>query len=355
MPRPPVALAGLLIAVAAGGCTTTHPSASSNHPAPAPPGLAEELRRNVNRLAVVIGERNCYRPAKLAEAADWIEAQFRASGYATRRIPVQVVDGRPFACGRRTAWNIEAERRGIDLANEIVVIGAHYDSKVAMAHWHADGPPLPGKPGTPGADDNASGVAGVLAIARLLRDRPLRRTVKFVAFANEEPPFFQTRSMGSLAYANALAAECAADPASRRRIVGMISFEMLGYFAKGQQTKRPFGVGVTGLPASTDYIAFLSDGASADLANRCGQTFSRHVLLTVRVANVPLFANQLAWSDDWSFWQIGVPAFSATDTAFLRNDHYHEVSDTPETLDFARMTDVVWGLHFVVEDISGGA
>src|SRR5579864_364666 len=103
-----------------------------------------------------------------------------------------------------------------------------------MADWHADGPPVPQNPGTPGADDNASGVAGVLAVARLLRDRPLRRTVKFVAFVNEEPPFFQTDSMGSFAYAKALGRECAAEERWHYRIVGMISFEMLGYFAEGE-------------------------------------------------------------------------------------------------------------------------
>src|SRR5579864_3644433 len=112
-----------------------------------------------------------------------------------------------------------------------------------MADWHADGPPVPQKPGTPGADDNASGVAGVLAVARLLRDRPLRRTVKFVAFVNEEPPFFQTDAMGSFAYARALAREGAAEQRSHCKIVAMISFEMLGYYAEGEHRKRPPGIG----------------------------------------------------------------------------------------------------------------
>lgn len=320
---------------------------------PAPAGLVEELRGTVNQLAGEVGQRNCYRPAKLAVAAEWIEEQFRAMGYRTRRLPVDVPAGKPFLCGQQTVWNIEAEKPGTDLANEIVVIGAHYDSKVAMANWHADGPPLPQNAGTPGADDNASGVAGVLAVARLLKDRPLRRTVKFVAFVNEEPPFFQTNAMGSFAYAKALSKECAADPASHRKIIGMISFEMLGYFSEGERRKRPFGVGATGLTAKPDYIAFLSDGTSGELAERCAVAFSRHASFAVRVTRVPVLANQLAWSDDWSFWQLGVPAFSATDTAFLRNDHYHDVSDTPDTLDFNKMSDTVWALRAVVESLAG--
>ena len=334
------------------GCTSIHPPILARNPLPAPAALTAELRATVDQLAGVIGERNCYRPANLALAAGWIEGQFRAIGYATRRVPVNVPPGKPFLCGRQTVWDIEAEKPGTDRANEIVVIGAHYDSKVAMADWHADGPPLPQDKGTPGADDNASGVAGVLAVARLLKDRPLRRTVKFVAFVNEEPPFFKTDAMGSFAYAKALAKECAADPASHRKMVGMISFEMLGYFAEGEHRKRPFGVGATGLTAKPDYIAFLSDGRSGDLAERCAEAFSRHASLTVRTTRVPVLADPLAWSDDWSFWQLGVPAFSATDTAFLRNDHYHDVSDTPNTLNYDRMSDTVWGLRFVVESLA---
>ncbi|MDB5171525.1 MAG: peptidase [Phycisphaerales bacterium] len=343
--------AAAMLTVVLSGCTTLYPPAPMKGHSPAPAGLAEELHQSVTHLAVTIGERNCYHPAKLTQAADWIEAQFHAMGYVTRRMPVAVPAGPPYFCGRQTVWNVEADKSGTDLKNEIVVIGAHYDSKVAMAHWHDDGPPLPQNPGTPGADDNASGVAGVLAVARLLKDRPLRRTVKFVAFVNEEPPFFQTCAMGSYAYARALAKENASQKCAGRKITGMISFEMLGYYARSDQAKRPFAVGVTGLTSEPDYLAFLGDLSSGDFSNACGEVFSRHAPIAVRVSRVPVIHPSIAWSDDWSFWQIHVPAFSATDTAFLRNDHYHDVSDTPDTLDYPKMADTVWGLRFVVETL----
>jgi hypothetical protein len=95
----------------------------------------------------------------------------------------------------------------------------------------------------------------------------------------------------------------------------------------------------------------LSDWTSGAFAERCGVTFSRHAAMTVRVSRIPLPFKRFGWSDDWSFWQIGVPAFSVTDTAYLRNDHYHDVSDTPDTLDFTKMAQVVWGLHFVADSL----
>jgi hypothetical protein len=310
---------------------------------------------SVTHLASDIGERNCYHPTKLEEAATWIELQFKSMGYATRRLPVPVPAGLPYACGARTVWNIEAEKPGSDLANQIVVIGAHYDSKVAMAHWHDNGPPMPQNPGTPGADDNASGVAGVLAVARMLKDRPLRRTIKFVTFVNEEPPFFRTDAMGSLVYARALKNECSQNPKAARTITGMISFEMLGYFSMEKQTKRQFAADLIGLASKPDYIAMLSNWSSGTFTRNCGITFSRHGSMTVRVTRLPLPSRRLGWSDDWSFWQVGLPAFSVTDTAYLRNDHYHDVTDTPTTLDFDKMAQVVSGLKFLTEALGNGA
>ncbi len=334
-------------------CTTTvHPSALANGHPPVPAGLADELRYSVTKLAGDIGERNAYHPQKLALAADWIEAQFKAMGYATRRVPVEIPDGRPYECGKRTVWNIEADKPGTTLAGEILVIGAHYDSKVATPDWHGHDHPMPCEPGTPGADDNASGVAGVLAVARRLRDVPLARTVKFAAFVNEEPPFFQTETMGSFAYAKALAEECAKVPG--RKVIGMISFEMLGTYARGAGKKRPLCVGACGLKDEPDYLAFLGNRTSRPFAETCAKHFAAHSHLTLRETGIPTMLPSIAWSDDWSFWQQGVPAFSATDTAYLRNDHYHDVSDTPDTLDCAKMADAVWGLGFVVEGVGRG-
>src|ERR1700760_3208879 len=97
--------------------------------------------------------------------------------------------------------------------------------------------------------------------------------------------------------------------ATSLHVVAMISFEMLGFYSQSEQKKRPFGIGVTGLPAQTDYIAFLSDIPSGQLAVDCGKDFARRSMVPARVSRLPMVVPALAWSDDWSFWDQGVLAF----------------------------------------------
>ena len=325
-----------IIAIILSGCiTTSYPAKGS----PGDPALARaleaRLRGHVEVLAGEIGERHCYRPEAYERAASYIESEFAALGYEVRRQAVPVPDTEKFACGETVAWNIEAVKPGTTRAHEVIVLGAHYDSKVATPEWNDAGPPLPDQPGTPGASDNASGVAGVIEVARALVDEPLERTVRFVAFANEEPPFYQTDSMGSVVYARALIADPDQEP------MGMISLEQLGCFSKTPGKKRWPLLGLTGLSADTDYIAFLTNFSSRRLAKSCARVFSADATVPVKVMPVPTFAKFVAWSDDWSFWQEGIPAFSVCDTAYLRNDHYHELTDTPDSLDYEPMAEVV--------------
>jgi Zn-dependent M28 family amino/carboxypeptidase len=241
-----------------------------------------------------------------------------------------------------TVWNIEAEKRGETRPDEVIVIGAHYDSKVATRSWFGYGPPLKDARGTPGADDNASGVAALLALADRFANQPTQRTIRFVAFVNEERPFYQTESMGSRVYAH----QCRA---TNESVVGMISLETMGCYSAQPRHKRFRFAGFFGLPSHPDYVAFLSDRRSRHFARECADIFHDHSPLTVRTLALPTLGKLVAWSDDWSFWREGIPAFSVTDTAFLRHDHYHELSDTAEKLDYAVMADVVWGLKSVIE------
>ncbi|MCU0723019.1 MAG: M20/M25/M40 family metallo-hydrolase, partial [Planctomycetes bacterium] len=194
--------------------------------------------------------------------------------------------------------------------------------------WNDHGPPLPDRPGTPGADDNASGVAALLEIARLMARTPTERTVRFVAFVNEEPPFFKTECMGSLVYAR----ECAKRDAGK--IVGAIVLEQVGCYSVRPRTKRPWFASLVGIPDRPDYVAFFSNYAS------------RHCI------SPPDFTGSLSWSDDWSFWQEGFLAFSACDTTYMRHDDYHELDDTADRLDYATMADVAWGLLYVVRELA---
>src|SRR4051794_11288614 len=137
--------------------------------------LRAELVADVQALAGKIGERNLRRYSQLNAAVDFIEDSLRKAGLAPRR---DSYDLRGQAC-----HNIEVEITGT--GSEIVVVGAHYDSVF----------------GCPGANDNGSGVAALLALARRFASKPMNKTLRFVAFVNEEPPSFQTEEMGSFVYA----------------------------------------------------------------------------------------------------------------------------------------------------------
>jgi len=283
--------------------------------------LAADLRRDVVRLAGTIGERNMHaRPAALAQAADFIEEELRKVGLETRR---HLWDrGQPLLC------NIEAEIRGRGREGEIVVIGAHYDTAA-----------------TPGADDNASGVAALLALARDLARTRTPRTLRFVAFVNEEAPYFHTENMGSLAYAR----RC------RERdehIEGMISIESIGYYTDEPESQRyPAPVGLF-YPSTGDFITFVSDLGSRSLLRRAVAAFRESTQFPSEAGAFPGMIPGIGWSDHWAFWQVGYPAIMVTDTALFRNPHYHLASDRPDTLDFARMARVIAGLREVVLDLA---
>ena len=285
--------------------------------------LRDQLRHDVEMLAGDIGERSVQRPEGLHAAADRIESAFAATGLAPRR-QTFVVQG--VACD-----NIEAEIVGDARPADIVVIGAHYDSLAS----------------TVGADDNASGSAALLALARAFATARPRATLRFVAFVNEEPPYFQTSDMGSFVYAKRCRDR-------GEHVVSMVSLETIGYYADadGSQKYPPF-VGLA-YPSTGNFVGFVGDRDSAALVRRAIAAFRGR-------AKVPseggaLFAGVpgVGWSDQWSFWQVGYPAIMVTDTAPFRNPDYHTRADTPDKLDYDRMARVVDGLRGVVEDLVGG-
>jgi Zn-dependent M28 family amino/carboxypeptidase len=308
--------------------------------------LAAELQADVETLASAIGERNVYRPGTLDAAATHVERGFAASGLATRMLPVEIPDDPRFRCTPQTTWNVEAEKPGGDRSREVLVVGAHYDSKVATPTWYGSGPPLPDRPGTPGANDNATGVAAVLALARRFANIPTRRTVRFVAFSNEEPPFFQTVAMGSRIYARS----CTLDP--EIRVISMIAIDTIGCFSRRSGRKRIPLSGLVGLPNRPDYVAFVGNLSSRGLTRRSAAVFNQVSAVKARTASFPAVNPLIAWSDDWSFWQEGVPAFTVTDTSFQRSDDNHEVTDTADRLDYLPMAEVIRGLAAVVRALA---
>lgn len=338
----------LLLLIPLVGCRATlyEPAPLDDHP-PLPANLENNLRKHVQILAGDIGERNCFTPDNYAKAADYIETVFKESGLPIRRQAVVVPDHPRFKCGPMTVHNIEAVLAGTD-PGKTVVIGAHYDTKVASRHWKDRGTePLIGQPGTPGADDNASGVAVLLEIARHLSKTRPQYTIRFVAFANEEPPFFQTDAMGSRVCARALVNE-------GQDVLAMVSLEMLGCFHETSDEKRIYPVTLLGLPYTFDYVTMLGNVGSRRLMHGCAEVFKHHTNTPARVLPIPHLWRSIAWSDDWAFWEQDIPAFALTDTSYLRNHHLHELTDTPDTLDYGPMADVAWGARFFIQALASG-
>jgi hypothetical protein len=285
--------------------------------------LGSELRRDVAGLAVDIGERNVRnRPKQLAQAADYIEGKFGAAGYKVNR--------QQYGVSGTACSNLEVEIPGTTQPEEIVIVGAHYDTVR----------------GTSGADDNTSGIAGTLALARRFAHRKTDRTLRFVAFVNEEPPYFQTEKMGSLVYAR----RC------RERgenVVGMLSLEMLGYYDDEPGSQRyppPFSLLY---PSKGNFIAFIGNTASRHLVRRAVGTFRKYEQFPSEGAAAPGIIRGVGFSDHWSFWQEGYSALMVTDTAMFRYRHYHEPEDTIDKIDFDRMARVVRGLEKVIAELVG--
>ncbi|HEV3100183.1 MAG TPA: M28 family peptidase [Candidatus Udaeobacter sp.] len=281
--------------------------------------LREELRAAVQMLAGEIGERNMWRYAQLNAAADFVEDSFSRAGLHPRRDSYEL---RGQAC-----HNIEAEIRGA--RREIILIGAHYDSVF----------------GSPGANDNGSGVAATLALARRFANRKTQHTMRFVAFVNEEPPYFLSGEMGSLVYAG----RC---KSRGDKISAMISLETIGYFsdAPHSQTYPSPGLGIF-YPNVGNFIGFVSNVHSRALLRRVVALFRKHAKIPSEAAALPAFIPGVSWSDQWSFWRNGYPSIMVTDTAPFRYPYYHSASDTPDKLDYDRFALVVSGMEKVIEEL----
>lgn len=279
--------------------------------------LESRLRRHVETLAGDIGVRNVFRYDALQSAARYIRDEWRDQGYE--------VNAQSYDVNGKVCENLEVTCRGSNQSSEIILVGAHYDT----VH------------GSPGADDNASGVAGLLEIGRFLSQAHPEKTVRLVAFVNEEPPFFFWKQMGSLVYAKA--AKARGD-----RIRLMISLEMLGCYSEhpGSQTYPPLLKYF--YPDRGDFIAFVANFASMRLMRLAAGAFRAHSEFPLQTLVAPQWTPGVAASDHLSFWRQGFRAMMVTDTAYYRYGHYHRPTDTADRLHYPAMARVVAGLRETV-------
>lgn len=280
------------------------------------------LKKSVYKLTEDIGPRSYMDMAALDNAAEYISDELSSYGYEILFQPHRV--------NATDYKNIYVEIKGSKEPEQVIVVGAHYDTVI----------------GTPGADDNASGMAVLLELARLLTDLKPEKTLQFVAFTLEEPPFYRTKKMGSYKYAEKL-------KNNGRDLEGMICLESVGYYSeyKGSQF-FPFSFFKWMYPDKGDFLMFVSNLSSKGFMNQVKSGFEKGSSLPVETISATSFVPGIDFSDHWSFWKHGFNAIMLTDTAFYRNPNYHTPGDRPETLDYERMEEVVLGLKTAVKELS---
>ena len=306
-------------------CMIRMPGKSFDGPLPVLSGDQERLRDalkvHVQKLAGEIGERNMLYDQELSAAADYIEKTFVGSGYEVRRHPCELLNA--------SVDNLDVQIDGRDKPDQIVIVGAHYDSVS----------------GSPGANDNATAIAAVLELAKHFAGKPASRTLRFVAFVNEEPPYFQTEQMGSMAYAR----RCRD---LDENIVAMIALDGLGCYSdvEGSQ-KYPAPMGWL-YPSTGNFIGFVGNVGSRDLVRQAIRSFRENVQFPSEGAALPGVLAGVGWSDHWSFWQYRYPGIMVSDTLPYRYEHYHQPTDTPDKVDYDRMARVVDGMRYVIKDLT---
>jgi Zn-dependent M28 family amino/carboxypeptidase len=280
------------------------------NPSPALPVDAGRLKGHVEFLATQLGPRNLRHKASLDSASDYIEHELVALGYQVQR---QV-----YQADTQEVWNVLATAGAGQ--GPTVVVGAHYDV------WRDQ----------PGADDNASGVAGLLELARILKlnESRLHNQVELVFYTLEEPPWYDTPQMGSYVHAASLKAT-----GKLPRL--MLSLEMIGYYTPKHEQDYPLGILKLFFPRSGNFISVVANFASAGDARSLWQIFNRRTALPAEYIAAPAWVEGVDWSDHRSYWRYGVRALMITDTSFYRNRMYHSKGDTPDRLDFDKMAEVV--------------
>jgi Zn-dependent M28 family amino/carboxypeptidase len=288
--------------------------------------LSARLEARVRHLSDEIGPRHYRRPEALAAAARYISEQLIELGVNPREQEL-FVEGQRFV-------NLEVvvpAAPGTGPEPACLVIGAHYDTV----------------PSTPGADDNASGVAALLELAGALGRERLKRALRLVFFVNEEPPFFPDAGMGSAFYAETLARE-------RVDVHVMVSLEMLGYYSDRANTQKyPPGLSLL-YPDRGDFIGFVGNLSSRRRLREVKRAFVASTDFPCESLSAPEWTVVVGLSDHRSFWKHGYPGLMITDTAFMRNPHYHQGTDTADTLDYERFARVTEGIVRTVRRLGMG-
>ncbi|OGX09084.1 MAG: hypothetical protein A2Z88_08210 [Omnitrophica WOR_2 bacterium GWA2_47_8] len=266
--------------------------------------FAQGPKDTIAYLSLNIGNRNYRDYENLNKTKEYIQSRFEDMGYA--------VELQDFKVGGKVFSNVIAYKPSVSKGG-VVIIGAHYDTCF-----------------NPGADDNASGVAGLLELARLLRDEESKRQIKFIAFVNEEPLFFMTENMGSRVYAKRAKSE-------KEDIKAVVILEMIGFFSDTPFSQRYLPLLGMFYPNRGNFIAIVGNFYSRNIVADLALSYQQGAAVPLETLLAPSFVPGVNFSDHWSFWKDGFKAVMVTDTGYLRYPHYHRQSDLPKELDFVRM------------------
>jgi hypothetical protein len=277
------------------------------------------LRKHVTTLAGDIGQRNT--ESTLKQSRDYLRSYLEKFGYTVKEQRYKV-DNDIF-------MNLEVEKEGRNKNAGIVIVGAHYDSVS----------------GSPGANDNGSGVATVLELAREFANKSSLSSIRFVLFANEEPPFFSSTEMGSYHYAERCAER-------REPVKAVLIMETLGFYTDKPNSQTYPSNFVPGYPHTGNFIAFVGNQSSRALTEQCVASFRASCKFPSEGVAAPNWVNGVDWSDQYWFWKHNYKALMITDTALFRYSYYHTMQDTPDKLNYPSFARVVTGLEHVLESVA---
>ena len=293
---------------------------ASAPPAPKIPVRVDLLKKHVYALASISPARNHQNVPSLNQAASYIRNDWKQNGFEVFEQSYQV---------KGKVYKNLILRYGPKQGARVVV-GAHYDVCGDQ----------------PGADDNATGIAGLLEIARLLKvlKPKFKSPLELVAYTLEEPPYFRTPNMGSARHVKMLLER-------KVSIKAMLSLEMLGFFSdKPNSQNFPSSLLSLYYPTKGSFISVVGNQKTK------GRRLVRHIKRYMRSAsslpvysiNAPSWIPGIDFSDHLNYWAEGIPAAMVTDTSFFRNRNYHKKGDTPQSLDYKRMSEVVKGVFWAL-------
>jgi len=278
----------------------------------------ERVRENIITLTRSFGNRDYLNLTALNKVADYIHNELSTC--------CDTVKYQEFTVNKTIYKNVIASIG--TQHKERIIIGAHYDVCGQQE----------------GADDNASGLVGLLELARLLSKENLNYRIDFVAYTLEEPPFFKTEQMGSYIHAKSVFDE-------KQKVKGMICLEMIGYFNDAENSQKyPLGFLKLFYGNKGDFITVVEKFGSGGFSSRIRRLMKKQKLIKTKSFIGPKFIEGLDFSDHRNYWKFGYDALMITNTSFYRNPHYHQISDKLETLDIERMCRVIDQVYLSVKE-----